>query len=76
MQKKVSVTGAGHLRECKNTDFVWELRKMGFCEGGRKESCPLMRASVRRASSVQVTMKGKTDTNKEPFEREKCTDNG
>ena len=24
------------LRECKNTEFVWELRKTGFCEGGRK----------------------------------------
>ena len=34
--KKVSVTGAGHVRECKSTEFVWELRKMGFCEGGRK----------------------------------------
>ena len=30
MQKKVSVTGAGRLRECKNTEFVWELRKMRF----------------------------------------------
>ena len=26
--KKVSVTGAGHLWECKNTEFVWELRIM------------------------------------------------
>ena len=34
--KKVSVTGAGHVRECKSTEFVWELRKMGFCKGGRK----------------------------------------
>ena len=34
--KKVSVTGAGHVRECKSTEFVWELRKMGFCEGGSK----------------------------------------
>ena len=31
-RKKVSVTEAGRLRELKNT----ELRKMGFCEGGRK----------------------------------------
>ena len=34
--KKVSVTKAGHLRECKNIEFVWELRKTGFYEGGRK----------------------------------------
>ena len=34
--KKVSVTEAGRLRECKNTEFVWELRERGFCEGGRK----------------------------------------
>ena len=31
-----SVTGAGPLRGCKNTEFVWELRKMGFNEDGRK----------------------------------------
>ena len=30
--KKVSVTEAGRLRECKNTQFVWELRKTAFCE--------------------------------------------
>ena len=34
--KKVFVTEAGRLRECKNTEFVWELRERGFCEGGRK----------------------------------------
>ena len=34
--KKFSVTGAGCLRECKNTEFVWELRKTAFCEGGCK----------------------------------------
>ena len=33
---KVFVTGAGRLRECKNEEFVRELRKTGFCEGGRK----------------------------------------
>ena len=38
--EKVSVTGAGSLRECKNTEFAWELRKTGFCEGGCKESWP------------------------------------
>ena len=31
--KKVSVTGAGCLQECKNTEFVSKLRKTGFCEG-------------------------------------------
>ena len=34
--KKVSIPGAGRLRECKNTEFVWELRKMVSCEGGRR----------------------------------------
>ena len=34
--KKFSITGAGCLRECQNTEFVWELRKTAFCEGGRK----------------------------------------
>ena len=37
----VSITGAGHLRECKNKEFVWELRKTAFCEGGHKKSFPL-----------------------------------
>ena len=34
--KKVFVTGAGRLAECKSTDFVWELKKTRFCEGGHK----------------------------------------
>ena len=34
--KKVLVTGADRVRECKNTEFVSELRKTGFCEGGVK----------------------------------------
>ena len=32
--KKVSVTKAGCLRGWKNTEFLWELRKIGFCELG------------------------------------------
>ena len=32
--KKVSVARAGRLWECKNIEFVWEVRKKGFCEGG------------------------------------------
>ena len=32
---KGNVTGAGYLWESKNTEFVWELRKMGFCEGSQ-----------------------------------------
>ena len=49
--KKVSVARAGRLRECKNRDFVWELRKTGFCEGGRwvdlsrLRECPLGKLS-------------------------------
>ena len=34
-EKGVSI-GPGPIRECKTTEFVWELRKTGFCEGGRK----------------------------------------
>ena len=34
--KKVSKTGAVRFRECKITEFVWELGKTGFCESGRK----------------------------------------
>ena len=30
---KVVVSGAVPLRECKNTEFVWELSKGVFCEG-------------------------------------------
>ena len=30
--KNVFVTGAGHLREFENTEFVWELRKMHFAK--------------------------------------------
>ena len=41
---------AGRLQEFKNTELVWELRKMGFCEGGCKQSSLLMRVSIRRAS--------------------------
>ena len=38
--KKESVTGAGRLRECKYAEFLWQLRKTGFCESGSKQSCP------------------------------------
>ena len=34
--KKVSITRAGRIGECINTEFVWELRKTGFCESGCK----------------------------------------
>jgi len=50
----VFVPGAGRLRECKNAEFVWELSKTGFCEGGRKWSCPLTRVSIMRASTVRL----------------------
>ena len=30
--KKVSITWAGRLPECKNIQFLWVLRKTGFCE--------------------------------------------
>ena len=34
--KKGYITGAGCLQECKNTEFVWQSMKTGFCEGSRK----------------------------------------
>ena len=34
--KKGYITGAGCLWECKNTEFVWQSRKTGFCEGSCK----------------------------------------
>ena len=34
--KKVSVTGAGHLWEYRDTEFVLELTKRRFCEGSLK----------------------------------------
>ena len=39
--KKGVRTCSWPLTGCKNTEFIWELRKTGFCEGGRKKSCPL-----------------------------------
>ena len=54
--KKVFVPGAGLLQECKNTEFVWELPKTGFCEGGHKWSCLLTRVSIMRASTITNTL--------------------
>ena len=46
--KEVSITRTGHLRECKNTEFVWKLRKTGLRFGKeavsravRLNECPL-----------------------------------
>ena len=50
--KKVSVTGVGHLREYKNTEFVygsWE--KQGFVKVAISRAAPLTRVSVRRVST-------------------------
>ena len=47
-------TGGGRLQEFKNTEFIWELRKMGFSEGGCKQCCLLMRVSIRRASVINT----------------------
>ena len=35
-EKGVRTGGAGRLRECNNTEFVWELRKREFGEDGRE----------------------------------------
>lgn len=44
--KKVSVTEAGHIQKCKNTEFLWEFRKWGFmkvdiCMAVQLQKCPL-----------------------------------
>ena len=41
MPKKVSITGAGRLRECKNTEFVWEVSKRGFVKAAVSRAVPL-----------------------------------
>lgn len=33
---KTCVTGASRLQGCKNTEFEWQLREKGFCDGGNK----------------------------------------
>lgn len=38
--------------ECKNTEFVWKLRKTGFFESGHTQGCLLLRVSIRRAFTV------------------------
>ena len=40
--KKLSVIEAGHLRECKNTEFVWELRKTGVAKAAIKRAVHLL----------------------------------
>ena len=54
--KKVYITDC--LQECKNTEFVWGLRKMGICEGGHLKSCSLTRVSVRKVSTVVMVSPG------------------
>ena len=47
----MSVTGACSLQEIKNTESVWMMRKIGFCEGGHKyKNCLFTRESIRRVS--------------------------
>ena len=33
---KTCITGASRLQGCKNTEFEWQLREKGFCDGGNK----------------------------------------
>ena len=47
--------GNVRLQECKNTEFVWKLKR-GVKQGGRKQSCPLTRVSVKRASTVVIVI--------------------
>lgn len=50
--KNMCVTGASRLQGCKDTEFEWQLREKGFCDGGNKQNRPLTRVSVRRVSTV------------------------
>ena len=53
--KIVSVTEAAPLTRMTKykLKFVWEPGKKGFCQGGRKWSCPLKtRVSVKRDATV------------------------
>jgi len=38
--KKEFISGADQLQECKNTEFVWELRKTGFVKVANVELSP------------------------------------
>ena len=40
--KTLSVIEAGRLRECKNTEFVWELRKTGVAKAAIKRAVHLL----------------------------------
>ena len=42
---KVSVIGAGRLRRCKNTGFVWDLSKGGFVRVAVSKAVPLRECS-------------------------------
>ena len=43
--KKLSVIEAGRLRECKNTEFVWELRKRGVAKAAIKRAVHLLQCA-------------------------------
>ena len=47
--KKMSAIEAGRLQECKNTEFLRELRKTGFCE---------FKVTVRRAVHLRECVLG------------------
>ena len=41
MRTEVSVTGTGRLRKCKNTEFVWDLRRRRFVKVEESKSFPV-----------------------------------
>ena len=51
--KKVFVPGDGRLRECKKKILYGSWVKRGFCEDGRKYSCPLTKVSVTASTVLQ-----------------------
>ena len=65
--------GKVQLSECKNTEFVLELRGVSVKPGCHKQSCPFQRVSAKRASTavtcfenhshhqIQVTKGSKND---------------
>jgi len=59
--KRMSITGAGGLRECKNTEVVWELRKTGFVKAVvsravHLQGCPLGELLLHNDTVIMMMM--------------------
>ena len=52
--KKVSVIGAGRLRKCLNTEFLWDLSKGGFVKVAVRKAVPLRECSLGELALYNV----------------------